>query len=116
MILAFSTGPPFRKYVFTNLGFVGIFITLFILNCLILLLVGGWLETFFEFMPYPEDNNFKWRLFGICLGSGATSFLWESVLLYVNGYLAKKKQEKHKQEVEAKGLSKDLARQSSGRR
>jgi hypothetical protein len=114
MILTFSTGPPFRKPVFTNLGFVGIFITLFILTALILLLAGGWVEEVFELLPYPADGNFKWRLFGLCLGSGATSFLWEFLISQLAEYLTRKKREEH--ERQTKGLPRELARIPSGRR
>jgi soluble P-type ATPase len=89
MIVTFAAGPPFRKPFYTNLAFVVIFVILFVCTCLILLLAGGWVETFFELVGFPAEGQFKWKLFGLCLCSGATSFLYEFCIARLDAYLSR---------------------------
>jgi hypothetical protein len=92
MIVIFAGGPPFRKPFYTNLLFVAVFVILFILTCLILLLAGGWVDQFFEFVKYPPDANFKWRLFGLCLTSGMVSALLEFCVASVDTIITHKRE------------------------
>eukprot|EP00741_Cyanophora_paradoxa_P005347 tig00000880_g5186.t1 len=82
--LAFSVGKPFRRPFHSNLPYALLCAAVFIVLSLILLAPNAISNRLFLTLPLPAD--LRWELYGLALANFAAYWLWEYLVIAVEGW------------------------------